>query len=48
MSRSRKRKTSLLATEVGLAGLHTFMTLWYRLPMFAGSAAPSELGRMVS
>ncbi len=48
MSRSRKRKTSLFAAEVGLAGMHTFMTLWYRLPMFAAGMAPSELGRMVS
>ena len=48
MPRSRKRKMSLSATEVGLAGLHTFMTLWYRLPMFAAGTAPSELGRMVS
>jgi hypothetical protein len=48
MSHSRRRKTSLFATEVGLAGMHTFMTLWYRLPMFASGAAPAELGRMVS
>jgi hypothetical protein len=48
MSRSRDRKTSLFATEVGLAGIHTFMTLWYRLPMFAAGTVPSELGRMVS
>ncbi len=48
MPRSRKRKMSLSATEVGLAGTHTFMTLWYRLPMFAAGTAPSELGRMVS
>lgn len=36
-----------------MAGLHTYMTLWYRLPMFAaacGSAGKSqpEFGRMVS
>jgi len=48
MTQSRRRKTSLFATEVGLAGMHTFMTLWYRLPMFASGAAPPELGRMVS
>ncbi len=48
MSRSRKRNASLLATEVGLAGMHTFMTLWYRLPMFAAGTAPSEFGRMMS
>ena len=48
MSRSRNRKTSLFATEIGLAGMHTFMTLWYRLPMFAAGMAPSELGRMMS
>src|SRR5687767_6198224 len=48
MSRSRKRKKPLFAAEVGLAGMHTFMTLWYRLPMFAAGTAPSEVGRMVS
>jgi hypothetical protein len=47
---SRKRRSSQLATEFGLAGMHTFMTLWYRLPMFAAPNGKShpEFGRMVS
>ena len=42
-----------LSVEFGLAGVHTAMTLWYRLPMFAASygvagAGQPEFGRMVS
>ena len=53
MSHSRKRRSTQLAAEFGLAGMHTFMTLWYRLPMFAasyGSTGKSkpEFGRMIS
>lgn len=48
MPRSRSRRASLFATEVGLAGMHTYMTLWYRLPMFASGTVPAEFGRMVS
>jgi hypothetical protein len=53
MSRSRKRKSTKLAAEFGLAGMHTFMTLWYRLPMFAASygstgTSQPEFSRMVS
>lgn len=52
MSR-RKNSSSQFAAEFGLAGIHTAMTLWYRLPMFAAShgaagAGQPEFGRMVS
>jgi hypothetical protein len=45
----RKRSTTRLAAEFNLAGVHAFMTLWYRLPMFAwpGESQP-EFSRMVS
>ena len=53
MPRQQKRKSNRLAAEFGLAGMHTFMTLWYRLPMFAASYASNgksgpEFDRMVS
>ena len=53
MARKRKRTPVQLATEFGMAGLHTGVTLWYRLPMFAAGLASSgknqpEMGRMVS
>jgi hypothetical protein len=52
MSR-RRNSSSRLAAEFGLAGFHTAMTLWYRLPMLAGSygvagAGQPEFGRMIS
>jgi len=46
----RKSNSSRLAAEFGLAGIHTAMTLWYRLPMLAASygvASQPELGRMI-
>ena len=53
MARQRKRTSIQLAAEFGLAGLHTGVTLWYRLPMFAACLASSgktqpEMGRMIS
>jgi len=53
MPRQRRRTSNQIASEFGLAGMHTFMTLWYRLPMFAASFAAAgrsqpEFGRMVS
>jgi hypothetical protein len=45
MSR-RKYRPSRLAAEFGLAGIHTAMTIWYRLPMLAAGAQP-ELARMI-
>src|SRR5262245_8039926 len=49
----RRRNNRHIAAEFGLAGMHTFMTLWYRLPMFAACMATAgkpqpEFGRMVS
>ena len=46
---TRHRRSTRLAAEVNLAGVHAFMTLWYRLPMFAwpGHSQP-EFSRMVS
>ena len=45
----RSRPSTRLAAEFNLAGVHTFMTLWYRLPMLAwpGKSHP-EFNRMVS
>src|SRR5687767_9461933 len=53
MPRQRKRTSTQLGAEFGLIGMHTFMTLWYRLPMFAASYASQrksqpEFNRMVS
>ena len=53
MAKQRKRTPVQLAAEFGLAGLHTGVTLWYRLPMFAACLASSgrtqpEMGRMIS
>lgn len=50
---SRKRNAVDLATDLGMAGFHADVTLWYRLPMmataFATSSKPdSEMTRMVS
>ena len=49
----RKYPSTRLAAELNIAGLHAFMTLWYRLPMFASSFAWSgksqpEFSRMIS
>src|SRR5262245_59514465 len=49
----RPRPSTRLAAEFNIAGLHAFMTLWYRLPMFASSFAWSgksqpEFARMIS
>lgn len=46
----RKRGTAgFFAAELGLAGMHTFVTLCYRLPMFATAGKPdAEMGRMVA
>jgi len=53
MARRRKRSPIQFAAEFGMASMHTGVTLWYRLPMFAASFASSgkaqpEIGRMVS
>ena len=53
MPKRRKRRATGLATEFGMAGMHTFMTLWYRLPMFAAFYASTgkpqpEFSRMMS
>jgi hypothetical protein len=38
-----------LATSLGLAGFHTGITLWHRLPMLAAASSHGpELNRMVS
>src|SRR5688572_2627047 len=51
MPRRRKHTTTSFAAEIGLAGIHTFATLCYRLPMCAAFASTgrrhTELGRMV-
>ncbi len=49
----RKATSGELAAELGLAGMHTFMTLWHRLPDIAASYANAgrtqpEYGRMIS
>ena len=51
MPRRRKHTTAGFATELGLAGIHTFATLYYRLPMCAVAVASAgkphaEFGRM--
>jgi hypothetical protein len=48
----RRSSSSRLAAEFGLAGIHTAMTLWYRLPMLTASygiagAGEPEFGRMI-
>jgi hypothetical protein len=53
MTRKHRRSTHDLTLGFGLAGMHTAMTLWYRLPMMAGAFGGtnenhSELARMVS
>jgi hypothetical protein len=50
---AKKRNAVDLATDMSMAGFHTGITLWYRLPMmaaaFASSGKPdSEMTRMVS
>lgn len=50
---ARKRNAVDLATDLGMAGLHAGVTLWYRLPMMATAFATagksdSEMTRMVS
>lgn len=48
MPRRRKHNSTQFAAELGLAGMHTFMTLWYRLPILAAPGKPgAEVGRMV-
>jgi hypothetical protein len=49
----RKDNSARLAAEMTLAGMHTFMTLWHRLPSIAASCATGgrtahpEYGRMI-
>jgi hypothetical protein len=50
---SKKRNAAHLAADLGMAGFHAGVTLWYRLPMmataFAAASKPdSEMTRMVS
>src|SRR5690348_7834292 len=50
---ARKRRGSDFASELGMAGMHTGITLWYRLPMMAaafatGNHSGTEMTRMVS
>ncbi len=51
----KQSPTNALAVGLGLAGLHTAITLWHRLPMLAAprdarNASPhdAEIGRMVA
>lgn len=49
MPSRRKHNSARFAAELGLAGMHTFMTLCYRLPILATHGKPgAEIGRMVS
>ena len=50
---SKKRNAADFAADLGMAGFHTGVTLWYRLPMMAAAFASSgksdnEMTRMVS
>ena len=50
---SRKRNAADLAADMGMAGFHAGVTLWYRLPMMAAAFATTgksddEMTRMVS
>ena len=48
MPRRRKSSTTEFTAELGLAGMHAFVTLWYRIPMLATAGKPdSEMSRMV-
>jgi hypothetical protein len=49
---SRKRNAARLAGDLGMAGFHAGITLWYRLPMMAtafatAGKADGEMTRMV-
>lgn len=49
---AKKRRSALdIFTSFGLAGFHTGVTLWYRLPMLTAAPSPeqrAEIDRMIN